>query len=56
MTPSDMSSLGDLSWRVARRCDAGSCVRIAQEGDMVFIEGLLLNRFWAKVASWFSQS
>jgi Domain of unknown function (DUF397) len=37
MTPSDMSSLGDLSWRVARRCDAGSCVRIAQKGDMVLI-------------------
>jgi hypothetical protein len=32
-----MSPSGDLAWRVARRCDAGTCVRIAQKGDMVLI-------------------
>ncbi|MGO8957321.1 MAG: DUF397 domain-containing protein [Streptosporangiaceae bacterium] len=37
MRPSDVSSLGELSWRVARHCEAGSCVRIAQQDDMVFV-------------------
>ncbi len=37
MLPSDASSLGELSWRVARLCEAGSCVRIAPKDDMVLI-------------------
>jgi hypothetical protein len=37
MPPSIPPTLGELSWRVARHCDAGSCVRVATRGDMVVI-------------------
>jgi hypothetical protein len=30
-------SLGDLSWRIARRCNAGNCVRVAASGDVIVI-------------------
>jgi predicted secreted Zn-dependent protease len=29
--------LGELSWRVARRCNGGSCVRVAAKGDEIII-------------------
>lgn len=37
MVPSDASPLGELAWRVAPECDGGSCVRVAQKGEMVLI-------------------
>jgi Domain of unknown function (DUF397) len=37
MPPSTPPTLGDLSWRVARHCDAGSCIRVARSGDSVLI-------------------
>jgi hypothetical protein len=37
MLPSDVSSLGELPWRVARHCEAGSCVQIAHKDGMVLI-------------------
>jgi hypothetical protein len=30
-------SLGDLSWRVARKCNSGECVRVAAHGDEIVI-------------------
>ncbi|MGH3396264.1 MAG: DUF397 domain-containing protein [Streptosporangiaceae bacterium] len=27
----------DLSWRIARLCNAGSCVRVAASGDTILI-------------------
>lgn len=30
-------TLGQLSWRVAQRCNGGECVRIAPSGDAVVI-------------------
>lgn len=30
-------SLGELSWRVARKCDGGACVRVAAHGDKIVI-------------------
>jgi hypothetical protein len=30
-------SLGQLSWRVAQRCNGGQCVRIAAHGDDIVI-------------------
>lgn len=29
------SAVGDLSWRVARRCDGGTCIKVARQGDAV---------------------
>jgi Domain of unknown function (DUF397) len=29
--------LGGLSWRVARKCNAGSCIRVATSGNNVVI-------------------
>jgi hypothetical protein len=37
MNPSISVSLGDLSWRVAQRCNAGNCIRVAARGDTVFL-------------------
>lgn len=37
MPPSKPPTLGDLSWRVARRCDGGNCVQIAPSGDRIVI-------------------
>lgn len=37
MTHSYTSSLGELPWRVARHCEAGTCVQVAQKGDVVLI-------------------
>jgi hypothetical protein len=28
---------GELSWRVARLCNGGACVRVAANGDMVLV-------------------
>jgi predicted secreted Zn-dependent protease len=30
-------SLGELSWRVARKCNGGHCVRVAAHGDDIVI-------------------
>lgn len=30
-------SLGELSWRVARTCNGGECVRVAAHGDTIVI-------------------
>jgi hypothetical protein len=30
-------SLGELSWRVAQRCNGGECVRVAAHGDSIMI-------------------
>jgi predicted secreted Zn-dependent protease len=30
-------SLGDLSWRVARKCNSGECVRVAAHDDEIII-------------------
>jgi len=30
-------SLGELSWRVARKCNGGQCVRVAAHGDEIVI-------------------
>jgi predicted secreted Zn-dependent protease len=37
MQSSIPSSLGKLSWRVARQCNGGSCVQVAASGDMIVI-------------------
>lgn len=37
MQSSGPQALGNLSWTVARACEAGNCVRIAANGDEVFI-------------------
>lgn len=29
------SAPGNLSWRVSRTCDAGTCVAVARDGDLV---------------------
>jgi predicted secreted Zn-dependent protease len=28
---------GKISWRVARLCNGGACVRVAQSGDLVLV-------------------
>lgn len=30
-------NLGELSWRVARKCNSGDCVRVAAQGDEIVI-------------------
>jgi hypothetical protein len=30
-------SLGELSWRVAQKCNGGECVRVAAHGDTIVI-------------------
>jgi Domain of unknown function (DUF397) len=37
MAPPDPSALGLLSWRVARTCQGGSCVRVAPSNGMILI-------------------
>jgi hypothetical protein len=37
MTLLNPATLGELSWRVARLCNGGACVRVAPSGDMVVI-------------------
>jgi hypothetical protein len=37
MESSSSTSLGDLSWHVARRCQGGACVRIAPGSDAIMI-------------------
>lgn len=37
MAQSNPATLGSLSWRVARQCNGGACIRIAPSGDMVLI-------------------
>jgi hypothetical protein len=49
MPPLIPPTLGNLSWRVARKCDGGSCIRVASSADMIVIgdsknpDGLLLS-------------
>lgn len=48
------STLGGLSWRVARSCDSGNCIRVAPRGDTVVIgdskhpDGPLLSYTWSE--------
>ncbi len=37
MSPFVPPTIGSLSWRVAHRCDAGGCVRVAANADMIVI-------------------
>lgn len=37
MTQVQPATLGEVSWRVARLCNGGACVRVATNGDMVLI-------------------
>jgi hypothetical protein len=37
MALSNPTTLDGLSWRVARQCNGGACVRMASSGDMVLI-------------------
>jgi Domain of unknown function (DUF397) len=37
MQASTPLGVGDLSWRTARSCNGGHCVRIAASGDIVFV-------------------
>lgn len=37
MEPSRPRALGDLSWHVARTCNAGTCVAVATNGHEFFI-------------------
>jgi hypothetical protein len=30
-------TLGNLSWRVARKCNGGNCIRVAPSADMIVI-------------------
>lgn len=35
--PQMPKTLGDLSWRVARSCNGGACVKVAARGDEIII-------------------
>jgi hypothetical protein len=35
--PHMSQSLGGLSWRVARKCNGGACVRVAAHGDEMVV-------------------
>ena len=37
MSASTPPSLGSLAWRVAKNCDAGSCVKVARSSELVLI-------------------
>lgn len=37
MPPLIPPTLGSLSWRVARTCDGGNCVRVASSADQIVI-------------------
>ena len=37
MAQANLATHGELSWRVARLCNGGACVRVAANGDMVVI-------------------
>jgi hypothetical protein len=37
MEPSRPRTLGDLSWHVARACNAGTCIAVATNGHEFFI-------------------
>lgn len=37
MTKAHPATLGELTWRIARRCNGGACVRVAANGDAVVI-------------------
>jgi len=37
MTSLIPATLGELSWRVARQCNGGACIRVASAGDTVVI-------------------
>jgi Domain of unknown function (DUF397) len=37
MEPSRPTTLGDLSWHVARMCNAGNCVAVATNGHEFYI-------------------
>jgi hypothetical protein len=32
-------STGELKWRAAKRCDAGTCVEVATQGEHVMVRG-----------------
>jgi hypothetical protein len=37
MPPLRPPTLGNLSWRVARNCNGGNCIRVAPSADMIVI-------------------
>ena len=37
MDSSHPATLGQLAWRIARRCNGGACVRVAVAGETVLI-------------------
>ncbi len=37
MTISDAGTIAEISWRVARRCNAGDCVSLAPLGNRILI-------------------
>ncbi len=37
LSPANPATIGNLSWRVARQCNNGACVRVARRGEVVFI-------------------
>jgi len=37
MTSLIPTTLGELSWRVARQCNGGACIRVASTGDVVVV-------------------
>ncbi len=37
MPPVVPAALGDVSWRVPRRCDIGNCVRVARYAGMIIV-------------------
>jgi Domain of unknown function (DUF397) len=43
MESSAPRSIDSLTWLIARNCNGGSCVRVATNGDTVFIGGSNLD-------------
>ena len=37
MRSTDQLARGELSWRIAAKCDGGACVRVASAGEMIFL-------------------
>jgi predicted secreted Zn-dependent protease len=37
MRSTDQLARGELSWRIAAKCDGGACVRVASAGEIIFL-------------------
>ena len=37
MRSTDQLARGELSWRIAAKCDGGACVRVASAGETIFL-------------------